>query len=96
MVIHITGGNAENDGNQIVIFVGKCDVVDVQKYEHGVSSDAFVAVHERVIVNESITQTGSFFENCGVELTAESSRPSSRSPSMPPDCAISMECNIRI
>jgi len=25
MVIHITGGNVENDGNQIVIFVGKCD-----------------------------------------------------------------------
>lgn len=23
MVIHITGGNAENDGNQIVIFVGR-------------------------------------------------------------------------
>ena len=68
MVIHITGGNAENDGNQIVIFVGKCDVVDVQKHQHGVSPDALVAIQKRMIVNKSVAQSSGFFKNCGVQL----------------------------
>ena len=67
-VIHITGSDAQNGCNQVFIFIGHHNIVDVQKYQHGMGANALIAIHKGMIVDKSVAQPGRLFQDRRVQL----------------------------
>ena len=57
---------AQDGFDEVIIFVAKRHLVDVQKDQHRVGPYPLVAVDERMVTDETEAQTGSLFQQRGI------------------------------
>lgn len=51
-IIILSGSNTENQADQFFIGIGKFNMVDIKKREHGMCADSLVPIHKWMILNK--------------------------------------------
>ena len=65
-VTFFSGGNLQNDVGELLLCIRKLHAVDRQKNQHGVGADSLVAVYERIIFYQTVTEPGGLLLERGI------------------------------